>query len=110
MGLRALSNFTSIRNDREDHFVEDLTDYELNKEHRTFGLKVFKNLLDSLNKTKRAEASFALLVETEGDYVEMSYFKNEKDALYSKRKLRKISRLAFHDEFRLSIVAIKDIE
>jgi hypothetical protein len=90
-------------------FIE-ATDFEINKLHRTYGLKVFVGLLDALNKTKREDAKFALLVQEEDAYVEVSYFVNEEDAEYARRKFRKITRLAFRDELKLSIAPLKEIE
>ena len=73
-------------------------------------IKDFKKLLDELNKNKREEAKYVRLVALDKDYIELSYFKKEDDALYTKRKLRKISKLAFKEEYVLSVEAIKDID
>jgi len=106
---KPLESFETIREEREESYVEDLTDYAINSEFKTYGLHVFKNLLDALNKTKRSEAKYVLLVECEGDFVELSYFKSEEDALYIRRKFRKITRLAFREAYRLSVVPLKEI-
>lgn len=90
-------------------FIE-VTDFEVNKHFRTYGLKVFVQLLDALNKTKREDAKFALLVQEDDAYVEVSYFVKEEDAEYARRKLRKISRLSFREELKLSVAPIKEIE
>ena len=107
--MGALNVFTSKREEREDFYVDELTDYALSKEFKTYGIKVFKNLLDSLNKTKRSEAKFALLVELEGDFIEISYFKKEIDANYTLRKFKKITRLAFREALALSVAPLKEI-
>lgn len=101
-----------MRNLATKRELSDITEtslYELNKEEATFTLGVFTRLLDVLNKTKRNEAKYVLLVKIGDLYEEISYFKNEFDANYSRRKLRKISRLAFNTEFALSVEKIKDL-
>lgn len=105
-------NFVSKREEREDFYVEEMTDFALNKEFKSFGLKVLKELLDALNKTTRNEAKFALLLKDpkSGDYIEISYFKSEIDANYAKRKLPKITRLAFKDQYSFSVESIKSID
>lgn len=110
MNTKPLNTFETLRLGREEFYVDDLSDYELNKEYRTYGLKVFKNLLDALNKTKRSEARYALLVETEEGYVELSYFKREEDARYAVRKFRKIARLSFKEAYKLSVAPLKEID
>lgn len=90
--------------------ILETSDYALNKEFRTYGFLVFTELLGALNKTKREDARYALLVAREDAYVEVSYFSSEEDAKYAVRKLRKISRLAFREEFKLSYKSIKEIE
>lgn len=89
--------------------LSEVSLYELNKEEATFTLKVFTNLLDALNKTKRKDANYALLIKIGDIYEEVSYFAKEEDALYARRKLRKISRLAFEKEYSLSVERISKL-
>lgn len=83
---------------------KNLSYYSKNKFEATFGLKVLTNLLSALNKCSKAQGRFVLLIETADDIVEC-YFERARDAVYSKRKLKKIARLAFRDglEYRFTV-------
>jgi len=81
--------------------------FEETKKVPTYTLKVLTNLLASLdvNLARKATSKFSLLIETRDDILEIP-FDSEIDASYSKRKFKKILRLSFKDEFRLSIVEL----
>ena len=82
---------------------QDASNFELSKVRPTYGGKVLMQLLSILNQDSKGTAR--LLVQSQG-YTEVLLFKDEAEALYAKRKLKKIARLAFTSEIKFTIESV----
>lgn len=88
----------------------DISRYREAKNRPSRTLNNFKKLVDALNKTKREEATYALVafIYSSETYVEVSYFKTKEDAFYTARYLKGIVKREYKG-FRISATALKDI-
>ncbi len=86
---------------------KDASGFELSKVRPTYTAKVLFNLLDLMQQSVHKDEAKAAFIMDSRNEIYTIYFKTMDEALYAKRKFKKIARLAFTQKINFSIEEVK---